>query len=358
MKKQNYRNLLLLAVGIMVVFAAWKYFSKNKNENAVAGAIAAKPGGGQVTVKVQVMKPEPYAQQIRLSGSLVAGESVQLVTESAGKVALLDLREGQRVVKGQLLLRLNNDDLMAQLQKQEALLKELRQREKRQGALLQQKGISEQEYERVATELASLEADVAYTKAQLAKTEIRAPFSGRVGIRYVSEGAYVGPNTRIADLVNDDIMYVDFGIPEKYATKIQPGLPVGVLVSQHTDTFQARLKALEVRIDPSTRTQMARAEITRPAGKLLAGGFARVILTLNRNQEALLLESTAVVPEMNAKKVFVVKNGQAQPVVITTEDRDDKRVLIGSGLSAGDTVVVSGILKLRPGSDVKILEVR
>lgn len=357
MNKAGYKYLLLLAVGLVIAFWAWKHFSNN-GDNAAMRTGAPKPGGGPVTVKVQVMQAEPYAQQIKLSGSLVAGEAVQLVTESAGKVAMLDLREGQTVKKGQLLLRLNNDDLQAQLQKQEALLKELQQREKRQAALLAQKGISEQEYDRVAAELASLQADMAITKAQIAKTEIKAPFNGRIGIRYISEGAYVGPNTRIADLVNDATMYVDFGIPEKYATKVKPGLEVALQVSQHADTFQARLLALEARIDPATRTQMARAVLSNASGKLVAGSFAKVVLTLNKIEKALLLESTAVVPDMNAKKVFVVKNGKAEPVIITTVDRDDRRVLVGSGLSAGDTVVVSGILKLRPGSDVKILEVR
>lgn len=357
MKKSGYMYLLLLAAGLVVAFWAWKQFSNSDETSAPAGG-APKPGGGPVTVKVQVMKPESHAQMIRLSGSLVAGESVKLVTESAGKVVFLDLKEGQSVTKGQLLLRLNNDDLQAQLRKQETLLQELKQREKRQAALLAQKGVSEQEYERVATELASLEADVAFTKAQLAKTEIRAPFNGRIGIRYISEGAYISPNTRIADLVDDRTMYVDFGIPEKYATRIRNGLSVGVVVSQHPDTFAARLKALEPRIDPTTRTQMARAELSNNAGKLVAGSFARVLLELNRNEQALLLTSTAVVPDMNAKKVFVVKNGKAEPVVITTDDRDANKVLVSSGLSAGDTVVVSGILKLRPGSDVKILEVQ
>lgn len=349
--------LLLLAAGLVVAFWAWKQFSNN-DTTAEAAVGAPKPGGGPVTVKVQVMQPEPYTQQIRLSGSMVAGQSVQLVTESAGKVVFLDLKEGQSVTKGQLLLRLNNDDLQAQLRKQEALLQELKQREKRQSALLAQKGISEQEYERVATERASLEGDVAFTKAQIAKTEIRAPFNGRIGIRYISEGAYVGPNTRIADLVDDRTMYVDFGIPEKYATRISNGLSVGVVVSQHPDTFAARLKALEPRIDPATRTQMARAEMPNKSGKLVAGSFARVLLELNRIDQALLLTSTAVVPDMNAKKVFVVKNGKAEPVVITTDDRTDSKVLVSSGLSVGDTVVVSGILKLKPGSVVKILEVQ
>lgn len=357
MKKSAYMYLLLLAAGLVIAFWAWKQFSNN-NASPVTSSGAPKPAGGPVTVKVQVMKAEPYAQQIRLSGSLVAGEAVQLVTESAGKVVFLDLREGQSVTKGQLLLRLNNDDLQAQLRKQEALLKELKQREKRQSALLAQKGISEQEYERVATELASLEGDVAFTKAQIAKTEIRAPFNGRIGIRYISEGAYVSPNTRIADLVDDRTMFVDFGIPEKYATRLRNGLSVGVVVSQHPDTFSARLKALEPRIDPTTRTQMARAELPNNSGKLVAGSFARVLLELNRMDDALLLSSTAVMPDMNAKKVFVVKNGKAEPVVITIDDRSDSKVLVSTGLSAGDTVVISGILKLRPGSEVKILEVQ
>lgn len=357
MKKTGYMYLLLLAAGLFVAFWAWKHYA-NKAKSDTPAKELPKQGGGPVTVKVQVMRHEPFSEKIRLSGSLVAGEAVQLVTESAGKVAFLDLHEGQLVKKGQLLLRLNNDDLQAQLSKQLALLNELALREKRQAALLAQKGISEQEYESVVAAKSALEADIAMTKAQIAKTEIRAPFQGRIGIRYISEGAFVGQNTRIADLVDDRMMYVDFGIPEKYATQIRLGMPVAVEVSQYPDTFAASIKALEPRINPETRTQMVRAAMQNGAGKLVAGSFARILLERNSTDKALLLQSTAIVPDMNAKKVFVVKNGKAEPVVITTLYRNDNKVLVGSGLSAGDTVVVSGILKLRPGSEVQIVEVQ
>jgi membrane fusion protein, multidrug efflux system len=353
MKKPQVRIILLLALAAIIGMLAWNKFkpAQSKNLQASTASPTAKP-----TVKIEVVQPEVFSEVITLSGSLTASEEVNLLSEAAGRITFLNLQEGKRVQKGEVLLRLNSDDLQAQLQKAEALLLELNNRDVRQKALLAKEAISQQEYDQFSAEMAGVKADLALVKAQIAKTEVRAPFSGQVGLRYVSLGAYVNQNSRIAELVNANPMYVDFSVPEKYASQIKAGMLLRFTVENLEDTFQAEVKAIAPRIDANTRTLQVRATTNNANQALIAGAFAKVNLQLNELPDALMVSNTAVVPDLNAKKLFLIKNGVVQPVVITTSSRTAERVVVASGLNPGDTVITAGVLKVRPGIAVEILE--
>lgn len=353
MKKPQVRIILLLALAAIIGMLAWNKFkpAQSKNLQASTAAPTAKP-----TVKIEVVQPEVFSEVITLSGSLTASEEVNLLSEAAGRITFLNLQEGKRVEKGEVLLRLNSDDLQAQLQKAEALLLELNNRDVRQKALLAKEAISQQEYDQFSAEMAGVKADLALVKAQIAKTEVRAPFSGQVGLRYVSLGAYVNQNSRIAELVNANPMYVDFSVPEKYASQIKAGMLLRFTVENLEDTFQAEVKAIAPRIDANTRTLQVRATTNNANQALIAGAFAKVNLQLNELPDALMVSNTAVVPDLNAKKLFLIKDGVVQPVVITTSSRTAERVVVASGLNPGDTVITAGVLKVRPGIAVEILE--
>lgn len=353
MNKSTIRISLSIAILAVVATLVWNKFkpAQSKELSAPAAAPQAKP-----TVKIQVVQPESFSEVINLSGSLIASEEVNLISESAGRITYLNLQEGTRVQKGEVLLRLNSDDLQAQLQKSEALLKELSSRDLRQKALLAKEAISQQEYDQFTAEMAVVKADLALVKAQVAKTEVRAPFSGRVGLRYVSMGAFVNQNSRIAELVNADPMYVDFSIPEKYASQVKTGMNLNFTVENLPDTFTAQVKAIAPRIDANTRTLQVRATTKNANNELIAGAFAKVILRLNEIPDALMVSNTAIVPEMNAKKLFLIKDGVVKPVIITTSNRTADRVVVATGVSAGDTVITAGVLKVRPGIAVEILE--
>lgn len=352
MNKKTIQITAIVAIVLLVAWLGWKRtIGKEEEPKVVTAQNQTKP-----TVKIQVVQPEVFSEIVRLSGSLVARESVQLVAEAAGRIAYLDLQEGQRVKAGQLLLSLNNDDLKAQLAKQKAILEELETRLVRQKALLKSEAISQQAFDQIDLEFKSVSADITLIKAQIEKTEIRAPFSGRVGLRYVSKGAYVGPNTQIAELVNADPMLIDFAIPEKYASQLSMGMPLRFTVENQKMEFKAKVIAISPRIDPNTRTLQVRAQVPNPQNELVAGSFARIELSLNEIQAALMVNSTAIVPEMNTKKVFVIRNGLVEAVQVVTTARTDSRVLVDEGLLPGDTVITAGILKIRPGIQVEILE--
>lgn len=340
----------------LVVFAlllmSWGCSNSKTESQQARPAASALP-----TVKVQVMKPELYREEIRLSGSLVASEAVQLSTEAAGRITYLNLREGEKVQAGEVLLRLNSDDLQAQLRKHEAVLAELKSREIRQKALLQREAISQQEYDQLQAEILVVEAERALTQAQIEKTILVAPFSGRVGLRYISQGAFLAQNSLVAELVNADPMYIDFAVPEKYASRVHNGMMLHYMVENLRDTFSARIVALAPRIDPDSRSLQLRAATANPSGKLIAGAFARIRLPLEEIPDALMLKNTAIVPDMTSKKVFVLRNGLITATTVESANREAEFVRIISGLSAGDTVVTSGILKVRPGVAVEILEV-
>lgn len=341
-----------LAIVLLVAWLGWQRSNgKSEQPKAVVQHSQAKP-----TVKIEVLQPEVFSETVRLSGSLVARESVQLVAEAAGRVAYLDLQEGQQVQAGQLLLGLNNDDLKAQLAKQNAILSELKTRLVRQNALLKSEAISQQEFDQIDLAFKSVTADITLIEAQIEKTEIRAPFAGRVGLRYISKGAYVGPNTQIAELVNADPMLVDFSIPEKYASQLSIGMPLTFTVENQNEEFPAKLIAIAPRIDPNTRSLQVRAEVPNPQNRLVAGSFARIELSLNEIQAALLVQSTAIVPEMDTKKVFVLRKGLVEAVQVVTTARSENRVLVVAGLTPGDSVITAGILKVRPGMQVEVLE--
>jgi membrane fusion protein (multidrug efflux system) len=353
MQKKTWVRIAYLAIAAICVWLIWSKF-KPAGETAKAASQQQKP----TAVKAMLIEKSPFTIKIRATGTLVAAQEIALNTEAAGKITYLNLQEGQFVEKGELLLKLNDADLQAQKNKLTVRLKEFNTRDFRQKSLLETGAISQQEYDLFLTEKLGVEADLALVEAQIAKTEIRAPFSGKVGLRYVSLGAYVSQNTRIAELVNAQPMYVDFTVAERFATLIKKGQTVKLLVSGASDTLIAQVKAVSARIDPANRTLSVRAEINNSADKLMAGAFANIELDIKQFEDALLIPSASIVPELNAKKVFLLKNGVVQPARIKTAERVEDMVRVTEGLQLGDTLITAGILKVRPGQSVEIITIQ
>lgn len=354
MQKKNIARLAYLALGGLIIYLMWSSFFKADAKLDTAKTATGPPAA--TTVKVEIVQNTDFDVRIFATGTLVASQEVSLTTETAGKIIQLNLQEGDRVNKGQLLLKLNDADLQAQLSKLKTRLKELQNRDTRQKALLEKGAISQQEYELFDTEKQGVEADMALLKAQIEKTEIRAPFSGQVGLRYVSLGAYVNQNANIAQLVNAEPMLVDFAVPERYASMIGQGASIQLTVENQNDTFAAKVIAISPRIDANSRTLTIRAQLTSGQTKLVPGAFARVELKLRQLENALLIPARAIIPELKAKKVFLIKNGVVTPTYIETRERTDDRIRVSTGLSPGDTLITAGILKVRPGQPVQVIE--
>jgi membrane fusion protein (multidrug efflux system) len=225
-------------------------------------------------------------------------------------------------------------------------------REQRLARLVKEGVTRQEEYDTAWNELQVQNAEIQLAEAQIAKTEIRAPFSGVVGLRYVSEGAFVNAATRVATLQRLDQLKIDFSIPEKYAGRIKPGTPITFTVSGGDRKFHGQIYAFDPRIDAATRSVLLRALCPNPDGRLLPGGFANVELPLSQMSDAILIPAEAVVPGVTDKNVFVMAAGKAQRRVVETGTRTASQVHILSGLNPGDVVITSGLQQMREGLPV------
>ncbi len=320
------------------------------------------PGGsGQKDVRLPVtaivVKPGPLTNSIRATGTILANEEVELRTEIAGKIDRIAFHEGSTVKKGDLLVKINGDEIQAQLQKLESQVKLAEDKERRRRLLFDKQNISPEDYEIALNELNSIKAELKYNQARLEKTEIRAPFPGLIGLRYVSEGSYVSSTTRIASLQNLEQVKVDFAVPERYAQTVKVGQSIRFTRAGSDEVYSGKIFAIEPKIDPQTRTLQVRALSRNVGGRLLPGGFAEVILELERFDQALLVPSQAIIPELGGQKVFIQRDGKAEQAQVRIGVRTDTHVQILSGVQAGDTVITTGLLQLAPGLPVHITSV-
>ncbi|MFN8353417.1 MAG: efflux RND transporter periplasmic adaptor subunit [Spirosomataceae bacterium] len=330
------------------------------NATSGSGAPGAKPNGsgGKTAVSVVVVKPQPLNDVIKSTGTILANEEVELRSEISGRIVQLSLREGDYVKKGTVLLKIFDEDLQAQLKKLEYSKKLAEENEYRQKKLLEKEAISQREYDVAVTSVNTLQADIENIKAQLSKTILKAPFDGTIGLRYVSEGSYISPSTRIANLTNLNPAKLDFAIPAKYAPLIRKGSKIQFNVENSESVFTGTVYAIDPKIDPQTRTLQLRA--TSPNGNraLIPGSFARIELIMGTKGNAIVVPTEAIIPDVNGHKVFLVKGGKSVPQAVELGIRGDKEVEIKKGLTSGDTVITVGILQVKPDGEVEIKGIR
>lgn len=286
----------------------------------------------------------------------MANEEVELRPEISGRVTGVFFEEGARVSKGELMLKINDSELKAELKRKEIEEKLATDEEQRRKGLLNINGISKEEYERSLNALEVIKAEREIIESQLAKTGIHAPFDGVVGLRQVSEGSYVNSNSLVATMQQTDPMKVEFSVPEKYALRIKNGLGVKVQVGETGREFNGAIFAVESKIDLSTRTIKARARIANPKQDLIPGSFAKVEINLETIKNAIVIPSGAVIPELSGEKVFLYEGGKAKAVPITTGLRTETSTQIVNGVKDNDTLIITGLLQITNGSDVYIKE--
>ncbi|GAB3995309.1 efflux RND transporter periplasmic adaptor subunit [Spirosoma daeguense] len=343
----------------------------NKILHPAPGASGGGPGGGgrgsadskggkgggkdapPTVVNGFVVITKQLQEDIVSSGSLLAAEQVDIYPEISARITQLNIQEGQPVAKGALLVKLFDADLRAQLQKLQAQADNARRTEERNKQLLARGGISQQEYDIVTTNLQSSLADIELVKANLQRTEIRAPFSGIIGLRNVSPGAVVSPNTLIARLQQVSSLKLDFSIPEKYGPYVRNGSAISFLVDGSNQQSQGVVYAVEPGVEEQTRNLRIRARVNNASARFRPGTFARVTLTI-QNQQSLVVPTQAVIPQTRTNQVIVVKNGKAVFKDVKTGLRTAGSIQILSGLAAGDTVATTGLLFLKPDSPVKV----
>ena len=354
MKKYFKWGLVALLIIGSIIFGCIQLMPKENEELAMA---EAKPKGGKKVLEVsaRVISPQLLTDEIPIIGRLVPDEEVQLSFETSGKITEIHFEEGSHVKKGTLLAKVNDSQLQAQLARLEAQVPLAQERVYRQSTLLQRDAVSKEALEIVKTELATLNADIEKTKAQIEQTELRAPFDGVIGLRQVSVGAYASPSTVIAKLTSVTPIKIEFSVPERYAGEVKKGTGLEFTVDGKLDAFKAQVYATEASLDAETHTLLVRALYPNEKRELLSGQYAGIRLKQKEIEDAIAIPSEAIVPEMGKSKVFVYRGGKAEPVDVVTGIRTDSEIQIVSGLQIGDTILTSGTLQLRKGSPVKIV---
>ncbi|SHM61320.1 efflux RND transporter periplasmic adaptor subunit [Chitinophaga sp. CF418] len=351
--------LFLIVAAVIIGFIIMKATTPGKKaENAPEKAAGGKAGGAKnLLVDAYVVKTTSLNETIEASGTLQSNEEVQVQAEITGRVTGLFFKEGTQVSKGTLLVKIYDEDLKAQLQKLELQRQLAKTTLERQENLLKINGISRQDVDVTRNQVSAYGADIEYTRTQLQKTELRAPFSGRLGLRNVSLGAIVTPTTIITTLQQIDPLKVDFSVPEKYRTAISQGDQVDFKVAGDQQTYKGQIYAIDPKIDLSTRTIKIRGLVPN-AGKLFPGAFARVQISLKNMPDAIMIPTQAVIPGTRDKKVAIADSGKAKFVIVETGIRNADNVQVTSGLNPGDTVITSGIMQLRPGMVLKYNEIK
>lgn len=355
----SYMKFRYIFIGLLVIgLIALVIYRVGENKEV---ANSGNPAEGQtpLMVSAKVLRSQDFAENLSLSGSLEANEETEIRSEVLGIVESINFKEGSRVSKGQVLLRVNDRELRAQLSKVQTAQNLASENQRRAGLLLEKQAISQEEYDMAEADFQSAKAESQLTSAQLSKATIRAPFSGIIGLRTISEGTYVTPATPIANLVNTDKLKLTFSIPEKYSSQVKLNDTLRFTTSNSAEEYTATIYAIEPQVDVETRTLRMRAIAENKDGKLIPGTFANVFLPLASVENALFVPTESLIPVQNGKKIFVYHNGVAKEVLVETGTRTDSSARVLKGLKPGDTVLTSGVMMLKEGTPVRIeLETR
>jgi membrane fusion protein, multidrug efflux system len=309
--------------------------------------------GGPVSVEVIVVQPKLLQNVVQTTGTIIGNETVDLRPEVSGRVIGIFFEEGSFVEKGKKLLKLNDAELQAQLVRLEAQEKLLTDEEYRKRKLLDIKAVSQEEYDAALNQLKITKAEKQLLLAQVAKTEIYAPFSGKIGLRLISPGSFVVSNTVVASLQQVDPVKVEFDIPEKYSSLVKDGMDISFTLENLDSVFHGKVYARETSINPDTRTLKVRALASNRQQLLMPGRFARVRLVLETFPDALTVPSEALVTDQAISSVYLCISGKAKFTKVLTGIRTDSEVQVKEGLQNGDSLIVTGLMQLAKDSPVK-----
>jgi membrane fusion protein, multidrug efflux system len=347
-------KFLLFALPLACAIAGCSHSS----DNAPGGAAAPKNAAYNVTsVEGFLVKSSPLSEQVTASGVLLPAETTDLHPEASGRVVRLHLPEGKAVRKGELLLKINDEDLQTQLRKLETQLRQAEITEQRLAELLKVRGVSQQEYDLAVLATQNIRNEMELVQVNLRKTELRAPYDGILGLRNISPGAYVTPATSVTSIRSTGGLKLDFSVPERYSTGIRVGQIVKFRVEGRPDALSATVQATEQQIAEGTRDLRVRATVQSGGSQLLPGAFAEVSLAMGQKNQALLVPTQAIVPQARDKRVWVSRGGKIQSVVVKTGIRQASMVEVTEGLQAGDTVATTGVLFLKPDAAVQFSKV-
>ncbi len=307
-----------------------------------------------VTVDVIVAEKVHFPSSIEVNGESLSEEMIELHPEISGRLTYLNIPDGITVQKGTILAKINDADLQAQLEQQKVQLDLVVKTEQRLKELLKINGINQSDYDAALSQVNTINSNIKVLGAQIDKTVVRAAFSGKLGLRMVSPGAYVTPQTLLGTLQQSDNIKIDFTVPDFYANLAQVGNIVSIQTNESDVKLTAVISAIEPQINVDTRNIKARARLN--SGKISPGTFLKVLL--NKDEEGILVPSNALIPDASSNQVIIIKNRKAVFVKVETGIRNADAVELSSGVNSGDTIVVSGVLFVRPNAYVKVRNVK
>lgn len=308
----------------------------------------------QITADAYIVKGQVLENEIKAIGNIRANEEAEIRSEISRKIRGIYFKEGAYIGRGQTLFRLDADDLTAKLRRQEVDEKLAITKLDREKLLIDKGLTSQEEYDVMEATLEQIRAEISMTRIDISKTYVRAPFSGIIGLRNVSNGAYVTPANVLTTMQDVSKVKVDFSIPEKYIYLFQKGQKVRFTVDGLSGEFTGEVYAYEPKVENNTRSLVLRAVCDNPDRKLLPGTFANVTFNISGQSDALLIPSQALIPKLKGQSVFVVRGGKSILVDVEIGERTENMIQITSGVNAGDTIVTTNLLRLKNNSSVKI----
>ncbi|MES2776885.1 MAG: efflux RND transporter periplasmic adaptor subunit [Bacteroidota bacterium] len=314
-----------------------------------------KPAGGGSVYDAVIVESFPVNRSVETPGTILPNEMAELHPEISGRITSLSITEGAFVRRGSLLVKLFDADLQAQLKKLVVQLKIAEAASKRQQELLAINGTSQQDFDNASLQVSNIKADMDLLRVNISRTEIRAPFDGRIGLRQVSLGAYVTPATIITNIASVNQVKIQFPVPEQYVRDLSNGSTVAFTMTGSDTKYYATVIASENGIAADTRNLLVKGIVKNADASVKPGGYANVLINIGTNRPALMVPTQSVMPQTRGKRVIVVRKGMAVFQNVETGYRDSASVEILSGLMIGDTLLTSGLLVVKP--DQKITKV-
>lgn len=349
----NFNCRILLGFFLSFIFISCE---SKKKPDAPAGG---RSGGDRpVQAEAFVVRTKSLSENLEIPGTLLPFEETEIRPEISGRIVWLNIPEGSFVQKGTLLVKLFDNDLQAQIKKLQVQLQIAQKTAERQKELLKINGISQQEYDLSELQVSNLKADIELTQVSISKTEIRAPFAGRIGLKNISNGAYITPTILLTTISQVSQLKMEFSVPEKYSEDMRKGRQINFTVGGSDARFTASVIATESNIEANTRTLKVRTVVNGRHNLLVPGAFAKVSLQLGKNDRSLIVPSQAIIPQARNKRVIIYKGGTASFTVVTTGMRDSSFVQVLDGVKEGDTIVTTALLTIRPDSKIKLTKVQ
>lgn len=306
-----------------------------------------------IPVEAQLPIVAPLDESLHTTGSLLAFQGVDISPEVSGTIKAIHFKEGQPVTKGDLLIELNHHLLAAELTQAQAQLAKSQLHLARQEALLKNQTGKISDRDDANAQVAIDAARVQWVKSKIHQTQIRAPFSGVIGLSQVDVGEYVQPGNKLVNLESIEVLKVDFRLPEVFLSVLKMGQSIKLTTDAYPNReFKGTVYAIDPHVDELGRSILMRARLDNKELELRPGIFARVNLILKHNPQALLLFEQAVLTGKDSAYVYIVEDGKAKKVRVKTGLRQNGQVEILSGIQAQDFVIQSGQMRLFDGAAV------